>query len=661
MGIKYLDSQPKSSRIKYVDDVPRETWKPEDYDSAGKVALQTAKGTLGTIAKSGGKLVGDIATAVTHPVETVKGVTGAVVGGAQKLIPGKQAQEPIFEGLVDVYKDRYGSGEKAFKTVSEDPIGFLSDIAAGVGGVGLVAKGSKVGSVASKLATSIDPLTQATRGVGAIAKGATKGKKIAPFAGKVDPEVVKAAKETGVDLPASAKTTSRIVPQVESMAIKGMFGQDLVDKIDNAKVTLSKYADDVISKTNASPDLTSAGRSISEGVEAYRSNFMKIKNELYEKATIPVKAGKGQEVIRVNPQESLGFITDILADKKRAAELLGKADDIAYFGNIKSKLTNKAVLPKELSHFRKKVMDSPDFATFVANNPGYEQKFLSSVYKRVKNSQVDARTLHSAIKELNNKISNITDPVATGNKGTLKKLVTLLANDLDNAITTQRPDLAKAIESANQFYSEGISKLNSGYGKKIADLADSGQYDKILPAIINQSTSIEDIPKIYEIVGQQNVPGVQSAFLNRLFQDAKNLEGEFSPTGMTAQINRFGGDKKLSAILTPEQFKAVKNIETVAKSFGNLNKISGGSQTAFLARIATEVGLLFSNPVLGLKLIAGDALASKFIASPQGQAILGQGVQLTGRTGQGIMSKAPAVGKVGGALRIEGQRQEGEQ
>ncbi len=600
-------------RGRNVSDIPESEFTPKN------VALETAKGTAGVIARSGGKLIGDVAQAALHPIQTLQGVGGVILGGAQKLIPGEQQNEKQFNAVGDLYKKRYGGAENIATTVAEDPIGFLSDVAMGAGAVGAAAKISKIpslaeaGKVSTEFARGIDPIAQTVKGVGTVIKKATEGRKIAPFAGKVDKAVVDAAKATGVDLPVSATTTSRFIPQAEGFAAKGLFGQGIVDRIEKARVDLSKYADSVISKSGQSSNLASAGQAIADGVKTYRKSFFDIKEKLYDAATLP--DGVTGQIIKVSPTSARDFVNTILQDKERAASLLGKSTDIEYFKTLSDNL----------------------------NIP-----------------VVDGRFVKSALRELNNKISNISDPIATGNKATLRKVAALLSDDLDNAVIAQRPDLAKSIQAANSFYKDGITRLNSEYGKKIFDLADKGQYSEILPSIVGSGTAVEDIPKIYQIIGKQNVPGVQAAFLDDFFKGARNTNGDFTPTGVTRQINRLGGDDKLIAILTPEQFKAVKNIDTVAKSFGNLDKITQGSQTAFLTRIAGEAALLGANPIAGLKVIIGDAAASKFIASPTGQAMLGEGITLTGKTGKRIIRSSKPIGEASNILRVEGMRQKEE-
>lgn len=560
-----------------------------------------------TLTKSGSQYVGNIFSAIGHPIQTIKGIGEVAIGGVEKLIPGEQSREKNFNAVVDLFKQRYGSLENAKKTALEDPVGFAGDVStllSGAGGIagligkaGNISKISEVGRVVGRSGSLVEPVSAATRGIGRLAEVATAGRKIAPFASKLDMPVINAAKEIGVELPASAISTSKAVPAIEALTGKGFFGDEIVKKVNNAQVELSKYADNVITQTGKAEDMSSAGQAVFKGADKYRNNFIQIKNELYDKALLPT--GKTENIIKVKPNQSLPFVKTILLDKERAANILGKSEDIGYFKNLAKNL----------------------------NSP-----------------LIDGTYFKSAIKELNQKLNtSFADPFVSGNQGTLKKLVTLLSEDLDKAIIKQRPDLAKAIRKANEFYSEGISKLNSVYGEKIFKFAKAGQYDKIIPAIINKGASIEDIPRIFEVIGKENVPSLQSAFLEDLFKSSKGVNGNFTSGGITSQINKIGGETKLQAILTPRQFSAVKNLETVARGLGKAEKIAGGSQTAFLGRMFAETSGLFIHPLLSAKIILGDALFSKFVSSPIGQKLLTTGIDLTGKIGKNIAGIAPKL------------------
>ena len=106
--------------------------------------------TVGNIPSSAGNFLGGIASAIIHPVRTVKALGSVTAGGVEKLIPGRQAEEKSFDNLIDFYKGRYGSVDGLLSTVQKDPVGVLADAATVLSGGGAIA--SKLGTV-SKLST----------------------------------------------------------------------------------------------------------------------------------------------------------------------------------------------------------------------------------------------------------------------------------------------------------------------------------------------------------------------------------------------------------------------------------------------------------------------------------------------------------------------------
>lgn len=558
-------------------------------------------------AKSAGKLASGLWNAATHPIDTLKSTAIAAI-------------HPI-DTIKSFVKDRYDTPQNTMNTLANDPFGVMADFSMITGGAGAITKGSRLGNALTTTANAVDPLANTVKAVGAGTKFATASRTIRPFGNNLDTEAINSAKQAGIELPASAINQNKAIPLVEAGAGKGFFGKNIGDRINNAYNMLNQYADRVIFKTGASSDMSVAGQKILQGVDAFRNRFLQIKNSLYNEAKLP------ETGVPVNANNSLPYIKQILADKIQSATVLGKSTDIGYFQNLEDKLSNGI-------KSQSKILDE-------RGNP------IGG------STPVEASQLKSVIRELNTKLSDSNDAIATGNRGILIKLVSKLSEDLDSAIVAKRPDLADAIDKANAFYSEGINKLNSGYGEALTKFGKAEQFDKVVPALINPSTSIEDIPKIYEVIGQNNVPSLQAAFLDDFFKKARSLtDGNFTAAGITRQIKTIGGDKKLQTILTPDQYQGVKNIENIAKAMGRTSSVLKGSQTAFIGRIALEIGKFGSNFPVALATIVGDSLVSRFIGSATGQKLLSTGINLTGKTGNNISKSVPIAGTVGRLLRV---------
>lgn len=78
----------------------------------------------------------------------------------------------ITEGVVNVFKDRYGSWAKAKQTFADDPAGFLTDLSSVLSGGGAalstIPKMANVGAKVSRAGNIIDPLNALTKGVGKV-------------------------------------------------------------------------------------------------------------------------------------------------------------------------------------------------------------------------------------------------------------------------------------------------------------------------------------------------------------------------------------------------------------------------------------------------------------------------------------------------------------
>lgn len=118
------------------------------------------------------------------------------------------------------------------------------------------------------------------------------------------------------------------------------------------------------------------------------------------------------------------------------------------------------------------------------------------------------------------------------------------------------------------------------------------------------------------------------------------------------------GETKLVSIIGKENYQIVKDLEILTKSLARGQKVAQGSQTAFITRIIGELGLLFTNPVTGLKIIIGDLAYQKLITTDLGKQLLTQGIKFTGETGKKIQATAPTVGKIGESIYQTGKASE---
>ena len=168
------------------------------------------------------------------------------------------------------------------------------------------------------------------------------------------------------------------------------------------------------------------------------------------------------------------------------------------------------------------------------------------------------------------------DPISTGDKASLKKVIATMDDDFVASLERVNPEVAAKIRTANDFYKQGLKKLDTEYAKKIFAFKD--QPDKILPAIINKSTSIEDIPRIIETIGPENAKSLQAYVLSDIFDNARSkTSGDFTASGITKVKNKYG--QKLNVILDTDQLKAVDDLEKLSRAVARGQDMAKGSQT----------------------------------------------------------------------------------
>ena len=184
---------------KFYSDMPFEDFaskiqfKDPSYAETAMGVVTDLPTTVSNIPESAARLVGGIYEAVTNPIETVTSIADIGAGGIRNAAILAERNGALPQGSVDfldslsdpaaaaaasekaaafggVIADRWGSAEKIRRTLREDPVGFLGDlatIATGVGGAARTAGLTGIGGKAGAVATAIDPLTLAGKGASA--------------------------------------------------------------------------------------------------------------------------------------------------------------------------------------------------------------------------------------------------------------------------------------------------------------------------------------------------------------------------------------------------------------------------------------------------------------------------------------------------------------
>jgi hypothetical protein len=167
---------------------------------------------------SGLKVIGDVVTAVTSPVQTATAI-GDLVGGVMEpvtpnILYGGDSRERAIaarENFAKYLAERFGGTEELKRTMAEDPIGFLGDLSTvlsgGAGMAKLAGKGTRaitkttdVGPLESTLVKGFDTAAKYTNPLTPIAAGG--GYVVDKFRGGAERSAAKIAREAaGEDLP----------------------------------------------------------------------------------------------------------------------------------------------------------------------------------------------------------------------------------------------------------------------------------------------------------------------------------------------------------------------------------------------------------------------------------------------------------------------------
>ena len=147
------------------------------------------KGAVQNFLPSAGRFFGDLAGAVTSPVQTAQALGKTLAGAAQKLAPGDilgTEYKPYAEALGEHYAKRYGDIEGFKRALRDDPVGIAADasapftlgssaVGAGASAMAKVGAAAKAIEAARKISRGLaaagkytDPLTPVVSGVKAL-------------------------------------------------------------------------------------------------------------------------------------------------------------------------------------------------------------------------------------------------------------------------------------------------------------------------------------------------------------------------------------------------------------------------------------------------------------------------------------------------------------
>lgn len=602
---------------------------------------------------------GSIYRGIAEPVVNLIARPGQVAAHLANPDEGKiEGEVPLGFGVKARVKDPYGDGAR----------GVIADVGRGIQTVGLglgpvagsaafgggsalqddaeqgkgivdtvkdVAVNSAIGAVAGK-ATSL-----LFKGGGKVVKAAGD-KLLAPFKSSYAPAVVEAAGRAGIkDLPVSAKTTSKFVQTLEASAKNSPAGAKIEKSVNDARGTLYKIAtglqkkidSDKLVDTSITPE--SAGQAMQAAFQESKKVFDTAKDKIYGEVTPriannPAKLDATKKVLQ-----------DIITTKGASLDPTSKAQVRFYMQLLNATRTAQ-----------------------------------KRTFQAVKQTRTDIGT----------KLKNFNDPITSGDRANLKRLYGALSDDLDATASQFDPAAGEALTAANDFYKEGINRLNSTIGRTIFR---SKSPERLVGQIIKPGQTTE-IRALKDVVGEQAFHDVRTVFMNDLIEKSSNpVTAKIVPTKLTNLLAKYGddtltevigpeglanlksmqksaiindligksvkegrvmpatlakqmdqyGDELLEKLLGKEDFQKLTDVRTLSRALNSGQKVAEGSQTAekmsgILNMLAFATGNL---KTLGGKLAAEFGL-SKLVTSKLGQKYL--------TTGFGSLPKVSKVGDV---------------
>ena len=659
-------------------------WSAPTYQAPTQPTQQgpSIGGFVGNVFKSGANVIGGIANTVMHPIKTIENIGQIAAGGIQEIPgvsqlfdniskggaanPQLQANRQAFNNIINFYAQRYGGKDigqviqHIANTAYTDPVGMLLDVSTIAGGIGAVGdavkgvslageagaagltaeetaslaanpeiasagalgKGAQIGQGISDFGKAINPIGQATNLIGrGINAAIGEGKTLLPAA---DTTVSEAGARLGMspeELPISSQVPG--TAKLEGIAAGGTGG---AQTIDNIKGAFGKVNDAVTNLTDTNLDPEESGTNLGESMKGYKENFTNTKNQVFEQA-IKNLDEKGSQVFP-DGAATRSVLEKQISDEWQIAKGEGNIKEVPIIpGDPDSGMTTQlqqTTLGKDLQK------------RLAALNAG--DMNVSDFYK---NSQA-----------LN--VKSAAFKATGGNYGFYDRLQQAMRLDLDNTISNSPeidPSIRTGLAQANQYYQQGTDLINTKLGSALLNHIDNPELlmTKVTPAL--KTMSVDDINAVMGTLGDENSQIIRTQVMQDIFDKSTGADGNIKVGSIGKQISKFvGGESKLQAILTPEQYQTLKDIQTVSDNMGAAGKTlaKAGSPALGAEDLINTVSkggviwsLLTGNIGKALEFAStsiGEKVLNTFLQSSLGRKVLTQGLTVSGMSAERIGS-----------------------
>jgi len=570
--------------------------------------------------KAGAEIVGGLAAAVASPIKTAGALGSVALGGVQKLIPGKQDSEEVFDSLADSMSEKYKDG--LFNALYTDPFGVALDASTvlGGGGIALRAAGaagnlakvgkaasvvSKVGKAATVAGDVVDPLYWAMKATGKVAGVAATG--VSRLAGAADDAAVSAAARLGIketSLPAGTFRESALIPGVEAVAARSLTGGKLAEKFTTGSKTIDDAATALRQKlTSAEPtDFASIGRIIADTIQASEDSLRKVRNSAYEVALNL----KGTSKAKLDPAP----ITDAI-----------KSVESTYSG-VKG---FKSELKTAIEEIKSLVNANTKDATNVVLADG-------SVMRQM--SLKSARAISGRIDEIEKSVG-FNSPVMQQ----LRPIQEAITNVADNSLKSLDEKRWDALQKAKELHGSLKDLGREGVTVMAKNAMETGNYERLASLVLSSSVSSESLSRLLKAMSPEQVNVFRANVFNSIIDGAKKTsDGQIRAGSITTQL-RGAREAKVRAVIGDYGVEGLRAIERISESFSRASKTYGGSQTAAQASLAADFALASSAvtalltgnlgaSVAAASMFGGKQALQKFFSSDWGQAWLRNGMDL---------------------------------
>lgn len=374
-------------------------------------------------------------------------------------------------------------------------------------------------------------------------------------AAEIKPSIAeKVAVREAIELPVSATAEQPIVALAETATAKGFFGGKVTAQVEKAVEGVRRFSDKIVQDIGTKKTPKEIGEGVQKGFADFKDNFNQTKTQLYNDVAPLLR---GQISSTPGTLKSLDSIIENLSKAKVPT-------NVKFFKDLKNNFSG----------------------------------------------DIDFENLKATRTEIGSKIKNINDPVATGNPAQLRKLFASLSEDMDTAAKNVSPEVAAQFKKANDFFREGVNKLNSKIGKKIQNIENP---ERLIDELIKPKSETT-IPEVFEVIGKEQTENLKGAFLTKIIDNSVTPTGGISSSKISSQIKKFT-EPTVKAVIGDKGLERLRELEEISRSLEKGQKIASGSQTAFLGKIGLATGTGFFNFPALVGIVLGDFAANRFFQS----------------------------------------------